>query len=108
MASFAPTVGRRRPAAGARQGSPGSDRLTLGLPNAQYSESGSSACGEVAPACFWPDSLVAKYDVGGVIGKGASSEVFAAFVRRRPPVLDPPPKPSKTAGVAGRAARSAL
>ena len=66
-------------------GSPGSDRLTLGLPNAQYSESGSSVGGEEAPsASFWPESLSSKYDIGGVIGKGASSEVFSARVPRRP------------------------
>ena len=83
MATFEARPNAPAPRSGGN--SPESARLTIGLPNAQYSESGSSVAGEECPSSsFWPESLSSKYEISSIIGKGASSEVFAARVRRRP------------------------
>lgn len=49
---------------------PGATHLTRGVPNAQWS-----------PGSVWPRGFVGRYRLESVIGKGASSEVFAAIVR---------------------------
>ena len=54
--------------------------LTLGLPNAQFSTT-SSEGGYSEPGAGWPEKLEEAYDVGAPIGRGATSEVFAATHR---------------------------
>ena len=53
-------------------------RLTLGLPNARFSDLGASAGASTPQSPAWPDQLCEQYDIQRVIGRGASSQVFAA------------------------------
>ena len=53
-------------------------RLTLGLPNARFSDLGASAGASTPQSPAWPDQLSEQYDIQRVIGRGASSQVFAA------------------------------
>ena len=53
-------------------------RLTLGLPNARFSDLGASAGASTPQSPAWPDQLSEQYDIQRVLGRGASSQVFAA------------------------------
>ena len=62
------------------------ERLTRGIPNAKYSDGSNGSSEEGGPprrrrssdSSVFPEMLLDKYAVGKVIGRGASSEVFAA------------------------------
>ena len=47
----------------------------------RYSEDSGSSLDPHEPVTTWPAQLTERYDVGGVIGRGASSEVFEAADR---------------------------
>ena len=53
-------------------------RLTLGLPNARFSDLGASAGASTPQSPAWPDQLCEQYGIQRVIGRAASSQVFAA------------------------------
>ena len=58
-----------------------SRRLTLGISNARFSESAGSLGASTPSSVNWPQTLSEQYEVGRIIGKGASSQVFAATHR---------------------------
>jgi len=66
---------------------PSADRITRGIPNARYSECSNesstdrshtgTASSRSVQGHQWPEMLLRTYEIGGVIGRGASSEVFS-------------------------------